>query len=130
MVFAVCVSRAVLSVMSARAARRRTRKRGGFDGHHGTTPTGGTITIQDDSGSIIPNGPNIITSGGSKIATGTTIIIGALLTGTALFSSCGAIPDANALLHANPLYVVDSKFIYRTRRAVNHTARATNNSPS
>jgi cardiolipin synthase len=112
MVFAVCVSRAVLSVMSARAARRRTRKRGGFDGHHGTTPTGGTITIRDDSGSIIPNRPNIITSGGSKIATETTIIIGALLTiGTALFSSCGAIPDANALLHANPLYVVDSKFI-------------------
>ena len=47
----------------------------------GTTPTGGTITIRDGSGSIIPNGPNTITSGGSKMATGTTIIIGATATG-------------------------------------------------
>src|ERR1700757_4951142 len=39
----------------------------------GTTPTGGTITI--------PNGPNTITSGGSKMVTGTTIIIGATATG-------------------------------------------------
>jgi uncharacterized protein with beta-barrel porin domain len=47
----------------------------------GTTPTGGTITIRDGSGSIIPNGPNTIASGGSKMAPGTTIIIGAIVTG-------------------------------------------------
>jgi len=36
MVFAVCVSRAVLSVMSARAVRGdEDGKRGGFDEHHG-----------------------------------------------------------------------------------------------
>ena len=47
----------------------------------GTTPTGGTIIIQDGSGSIIPNGPNTIASGGSQMATGTTIITGATVAG-------------------------------------------------
>jgi hypothetical protein len=82
-VVAVAAIATALCAMSARAARADEHgRRGDFDEHHGgTTPTGGTITIRDGSGSIIPNGPNAIASGASKMATGTKITTGATVTG-------------------------------------------------